>query len=298
MANIDLHMHSTHSSDGEFTPTQLAAMSKAAGLTHAALADHNSVKGIAEIIAASNGTGVTFIPAIEMDCVIDSVNLHLLGYGIDHASPIFNVIESNIHKQEKENSTELIRLVRQHGIEFSDEIIKSLAYDEVVTGEMIAEAALMHDTECKNPLLDPYRGSGVRSDNAYVNFYWDFCSQGKPAYVPMQYMDLKQAIQIIESNGGVTILAHPGINVKEDSLLLKKIIATGVQGIEVYSSYHNPEQLAFYKHFATTHGLLMTCGSDFHGKTKKSIKIGSTDCDGLENQIIASLMQAMKSVSN
>jgi len=97
----------------------------------------------------------------------------------------------------------------------------------------------------------------------------------------------------VHNNGGAAILAHPGNNVKEDITLLEEIIKYGVQGLEAFSSYHNPEQISFYRSYAETHRLVITCGSDFHGKTKKNIKLGSSPCDGLEAQMIEALMRAI-----
>ncbi len=295
MATIDLHMHSTFSSDGEFTPTQIINMSLKAGLTHAAIADHNSVRGIPQALLAVNDKNMTLIPAVELDCVHNGVNLHVLGYGIDFHRSIFDEIESSLHKQDQKISGELIRLVRKMGIEFSDEVVTSLACNGVVTGEMVAEAALLFDKKCQNPILDPYRDNGSRSDNPFINFYNDFCSQGKPAYVPRTYPSLEKIVQIIHSTGGVSILAHPGLNVRENIELLTSIIKNGVRGLEVFSSYHTQAQTSFYRNYAESHDFLLTCGSDFHGKTKPMIKIGSTDCHNLEKRIILDLQEAMSS---
>jgi hypothetical protein len=60
--------------------------------------------------------------------------------------------------------------------------------------------------------------------------------------------------------------------------------------MEVYSSYHSQEQVLFYKEFALKHNLLLTCGSDFHGKTKPSISIGCVECESNEERIIATLI--------
>ena len=291
MATIDLHIHSNYSDDGEFSPAELVEFCLGAGLTHAAIADHNSVKGVAQAQGAAEGTSLRIIPALEMDCHFEGIVFHLLGYGIDHSASIFLQIERDIHRQELETSTRRMRLVRQLGIDFDDDLIASLAHNGVVTGEVIAEAALHHDVKSENSLLDPYRGSGTRSDNPFVNFYWDFCAQGKPAHVPIDYISLAQAVEIIRANRGVAVLAHPGLQVKEDGGLLARIIAEGVNGIEVYSSYHTREQEQFYREAARDNGLLLTCGSDFHGKTKPGIKIGGTDCEGLEADIIAALMR-------
>jgi predicted metal-dependent phosphoesterase TrpH len=286
MATIDLHMHSYYSTDGEFSPAHLVDQCLEAGLTHAAIADHNSVRAIPEALSAADGTRLTVIPGIELDCDFKGINLHLLGYGIDHNAPVFNQIEEDTLKQAQENSVLLTRLVRQLGIEFEDDVVAGLTHEGVVTGEILAEAALLFDREEKNPLLDPYRGVGDRSDNPYVNFYWDFCAQGKPAHTAMNFISLAQAVEIVYSHHGVPILAHPGLNLKEDTKLLGDIIAVGVLGVEVYSSYHNPAQVVFYRDAALAQGLLITCGSDFHGKTKKSIRIGGGDCEGQEGEII------------
>jgi len=290
MATIDLHIHSTSSSDGQFTPIELVDLCKQAGLTHAAIADHNSVSAIEQALNASLGCNLQIIPALELDCTFLETNLHLLGYGINYHDKVFEEIEASVLVQEQQASSQRVQAIRELGIAFDEDLLASLAIEGVVTGEMIAEAALSYDVENTNPLLDPYRKPGLRSDNPYVNFYWDFCSKGKPAYVPMVFMSLQEAVQVIKQTGGVSVLAHPGVNLKENAFLLKQIIAAGIQGLEVYTSYHNTQQRHFYWQAAQEHHLLMTCGSDFHGKTKPAIKIGSVDCQDSEREILQGLI--------
>ncbi|GFP76998.1 PHP domain-containing protein [Clostridium fungisolvens] len=289
MSYIDLHMHSCYSDDGEFKPQRLVDFCLDKNIKYFSIADHNSVRAIVEAKEYCIGKDIEIIPAIELDCSIDKVNLHVLGYGIDYNEKIFHEIEENIITQEQTASKERMRLVRELGIDFSDEVITSLSRNGVVNGEMIAEAAMMFDEAHENPLLKPYYENGSRSDNPYVNFYWDYCAQGKPAYVEVKFISLQEAVKIIKESGGIPVLAHPGNNVKEKVDLLEDIIACGIKGIEVYSSYHNKEQVAFYKEFALKHKLLLTCGSDFHGKTKPSISLGGTECEHNEERIIAEL---------
>ncbi|AGF56086.1 hypothetical protein B0P06_005655 [Clostridium saccharoperbutylacetonicum] len=291
MSYIDLHMHSNHSDDGEFKPKELVDLCLKNQIKYFSIADHNSVNGIKEAKEYCIGKDIKIIPAIELDCTIDKVNLHVLGYGIDYDKKIFHEIEENIIKQEQTASKKRMKLIRELGIEFSDEVIATLSRNGVVNGEMIAEAAMEFDKEHKNPLLMPYYENGSRSDNPYVNFYWDYCAQGKPAYAEVKFINLQKAIKIIEESGGIPVLAHPGNNVKENINLLKDIISYGIKGIEVYSSYHSKEQVAFYKEFALKNKLLLTCGSDFHGKTKPSISIGGTDCENNEELIISELKE-------
>lgn len=294
MSYIDLHMHSNYSDDGEFYPKELVDLCLEKGIKYFSIADHNSTKGIAEAKEYCNDKDITIIPAIELDCTIDGVNLHILGYGVNYKSDDFDVIEDNIISQEQVASKERMRLVRELGIDFEDEVIESLSKNGVVNGEMIAEAAMLFDKNKENTLLKPYYNGGVRSDNPYVNFYWDYCSQGKPAYAEVKFISLQEAVKVILDNGGVPILAHPGNNVKENRELLEKIISCGVKGLEVYSSYHNERQTTFYKDFAINNNLIITCGSDFHGKTKPSISIGGISCEDNEEKIIDELGKKIK----
>lgn len=289
MSYIDLHMHSYYSDDGEFEPKQLIDLCLEKNIKYFSIADHNSVRGIKEAKEYCVGKNINIIPAIELDCTFNEINLHVLGYGIDCDKTVFYDIEDNIIKQEQFASKKRMKLVKELGIDFSDEVINSLSRNGVVNGEMIAEAAMEFDKNHENPLLMPYYENRSRSDNPYVNFYWDYCAQGKAAYAEVSFISLQEAINIIEESGGIPILAHPGNNIKENINLLEQIISCGIKGIEVYSSYHSREQVEFYKKFSLKHKLLLTCGSDFHGKTKPSIVIGGTDCEGIEDKIISQL---------
>lgn len=275
---LDLHMHSNISNDGEYTPSQLMQLCKQHGLKTVALADHNSVRGIGDAQKSADELGIEFIRAIELDCQFEGVNLHLLGYGIDPTVPEFEKNEMDILKKEQEASSKLIHLVQDLGIHLEIEEVLDLAIEGVVTGEMIAEVALEDKRNQNNPLLEPYRKNGKRSDNPYVNFYWDFCSQGKPAYVPIQFLGLNEAIQLIRKARGIAVLAHPGINIGQDQKILESIVSCGIDGMEVYSSYHDENMVAFYNKQAEQFHLLKTIGSDFHGKTKPAIRLGSMSC--------------------
>lgn len=71
---------------------------------------------------------------------------------------------------------------------------------------------------------------------------------------------------------------NPYVNLKGKKYLLGGIIDLGVDGIEAFSSYHTPSQTADALAVAQTHGLFVTCGSDFHGKTKPSIALRQHGC--------------------
>lgn len=83
MSWLDLHMHSNISNDGEFSPKKLMELCLENSIKVAALADHNSVRGIKDASLQADELGIQLIPAIELDCTFRDVDLHLLGYGIN-----------------------------------------------------------------------------------------------------------------------------------------------------------------------------------------------------------------------
>ncbi len=294
MSTIDLHLHSSYSDDGEYTPQQIAGLCAQNGVCLFALADHNNTKGVKSALEAGRKRGIIVVPAIELDCVYQGVALHVLGYGIRYEDEIYERIWDDVLEKEREASLERMKKVRALGIDFSDERIALLSKWGVVTGEMIAEAAMEFDRDRKNELLFPYYEGGEKSDNPYVNFYWDFCSQGKIANSPVDFMELKEALKTIKGTGGIPVLAHPGNNTKESVPLLDRIVESGMEGMEVFSSYHSGRQEDFYMAYAKARGLIVTCGSDFHGKTKPSIHAGGVDCRGLEEEITDQFVRALK----
>jgi len=286
---LDLHMHSNSSNDGEFSPEQLMELCSEAHLKTVAVTDHNSVSGVRYAEVAANKFGMKLIAGVELDCRYLGCNLHLLGYGIDASAEIFAKIETTVHAQEKQASRQYMQLIKNLGIVFDDKQVMKLAARGVVTAEMLAEVALSDRRNDENILLQPYRSGGSRSDNPYVNFYWDFCAQGKAAHVPMQFMELREAVKIIHDTGGAAVWAHPGANVGVDEKLAEGIIDEGIDGIEVYSSYHDKATVEFYQKKCKEYDLLETIGSDFHGATKPAIHLGKMGMEK-ESEMLSRLL--------
>ena len=102
-------------------------------------------------------------------------------------------------------------------------------------------------------------------------------------------MDLSQAISLILDTGGIPVFAHPGQNIGMNQELLEEIIHEGIHGIEVYSSYHDHETTKFYLAQAREHDLIITAGSDFHGKNKPSIELGAPVSNEEANKILENI---------
>ncbi len=299
MTMIDLHMHSKYSNDGEFTVHELVKKCAEQGITIMSITDHNCARANAEAIPAAAEKGIVYIPGIEIDCTYANTNFHMLGYGIDYLSPDFDDIEKSIRSQGLAVSLKMLEKTQALGFHVTEKEMWNLSKDsywaETWTGEMFAEVLLSKPEYADNNLLMPYRAGRERGDNPYVNFYWDFYSQGKPCYAEVQYPQMEKIIDIIHQNNGFAVLAHPHVNLKGKTTLLEGIIHLGIDGMEAYSSYHSPSQSSNTAVKAKRHHLFTTCGSDFHGKTKPSISLGKHGCLITEEEMKMQIKRLVKS---
>lgn len=275
----DMHMHSCYSEDGEFLPEELAEMCADKGIAMMSVTDHNTVRGNAEAKKAAEERRICYIPGIEIDCVFEEVNFHVLGYDIDFQSSDFADIEKNIEDQSRTASRIMLEKTQALGFHITEadmqEISKENYWKQRWTGEMFAEVLLNKPEYQKHPLLKPYRAGESRGSNPYVNFYWDFYSQGKACHAAIKYPEMEEIIDMIHQNHGTAVLAHPGANLRGRESMLQQIMSLDIDGIEAFSSYHTMEEAEYYYQKAVETGKYVTCGSDFHGKTKPSVTLGS-----------------------
>lgn len=275
MKKIDLHIHSNFSDDGELTPEEIIDKAIQNSMDIISITDHNSVKANSIALDYVKNKKIKYIPGVEIDCQYNGLNLHLLGYDFDFNKGCFLELEENILMQEKKAGLKRIEKIKEiTNLYLDKEEVLRKANNGIVTGEVICEVLLEDSRNDDSEILKPYRYGGKRSDMPFVNFYWDYFSQGKPAYVHVEFISLSEAIKMIKENGGIAIIAHPGNNLKHNRNLIDELISEGVDGIEVFSSYHTSEDTDFFYNKALESKIFLSCGSDFHGKNKPNIDIG------------------------
>ena len=89
-----------------------------------------------------------------------------------------------------------LELTNALGFDLKKEQLDALSTNGVYTGEMFGEALLNDSRYEDHELLKPYRQGGERSDNPYVNFYWDYYAQGKPCYTEIHFPTLEETIDV------------------------------------------------------------------------------------------------------
>lgn len=264
---IDLHIHTTHSSDGQYTPGEIIQMASSSGVGTVSFCDHMEVAADFEGLALAPSAGVEFLTGVELSTVREGREHHLLCYGFDPRGELVNGIIAGACARIWGRMDEVLGHFRGMGFSLRKEDIKGWGRS-VPTGVTMLRALAACNPE--DPRLLRYT-RGDRSDSPYLNFYRDYALEGFGASVLAELPDLAETIDALK-DVGVLVLAHPG---KERGETLKALKRCGLKGIEVYSSYHDPETVAWLRGLASSLNLLASAGSDFHGeKIKPGISLG------------------------
>lgn len=249
---IDLHIHS-NCSDGAFSPTELLQRASREGLTAVAIADHDSVAGIAEGVTAGMACGVEVIPAVELSVQFKSwQDVHLLGYGVEWTDTLFLQKLNSFRERREHRNEEILERVNEM---LAEEGLTAIGLSEVL---VFARDAIGRP-HIARALLE--RGYVSNIEDAFKRYL-------VPCNVPKYYWPIQDAIQEIRRLGGIAILAHP-TTVSSDRQVLRDVITelseSGLDGIEVFNNMAQPDEMEFLRRLADELGLLVTGGSDYHG---------------------------------
>lgn len=265
MKQIDLHVHSI-CSDGTDSPSVLVDKAIKKGLSAFALTDHDTTKGIAEALAACesarlNGSDIEVIPGVEISTNFDSTEIHIVGLFIDYNDSGFNSFLNNQLNSRDERNKQICKRFQNIGINITyEDMLKSYG-DAVITRAHFADRLVaIGAVGDRNEAFDRYLG------------------QGKPCFVPRAKVDPAEAVDQIHKAGGIAILAHPilyHLGKAQMNKLLDHICSAGLDGIEaIYSTYKMGDELSI-RRIASERNLLISGGSDYHGKNKPHIQLGT-----------------------
>ena len=277
---IDLHIHSSKSSDGDFSPFHIVQLAKEKKLKAISIADHDTVAAYPETLRYGKEIGVEIIPSMELTTLFEEREFHLLLPFVDWKSKIVSDLISQVAKRREREARGRIEKLQKLGFDITWKEVKKEAGVFPPLGVTIAQILLRKAEGNKNSMLGKYLEEEKRPLAPY-HFYKDYFMDGKPASVPRQNLNILEVLDIILQTGAVPVLAHPGAYFqnakKQDVVALKE---RGLQGLEVYTSYHSAEQSELYNQMALDLDLVPTAGSDFHGTIKPQIPFGSLNHGG------------------
>ncbi len=257
---IDLHTHS-NISDGTLSPTELVNLASERGLRAIALTDHDTFSGVAEAMEAGKACGIEVIPGCELSLESPS------GVGWMHVVALFLPPDPKelqtafdwVIEGRKNRNHEIVKLLQSQGI--------SITYEAV--------AARAKGTVGRPHFAQELLSLGVVSSIEEAFKVW-IGDHGR-AYIPKRKLQPKKALDILNTIGATSILAHPfalGLDLPGTEKLVRELMDMGLDGMEVYYSEHNDAATQAYKEMCERLGLLISGGSDFHGSVKPKIQLG------------------------
>lgn len=279
---VDLHVHSSYSSDGQYTPAELVRLAEEKGLAAVALTDHDDVRGLPPFMAAGASSAVETIPGVELTCDLGERWVHVLGYFIDWEAEAITRAVAVLAEARRRQAAGRLANLRELGVVVDDEKLAREARGQPPVGPVIGRVALNDPANDGHPLLEPLRRP-PKAAAPYFHFDRDLLSHGKPAYFPVARMSPAEAVDVVRASNGVAVFAHPGdkFRLPEDEPIFAQLAAAGMAGVEAYCSYHDAEQSRAFAALARRLGLVATAGSDFHGAAvKPHVEMGGVSHNG------------------
>ena len=256
----DLHIHSAFS-DGTMTPAQLIDLAQQLRVGAVALCDHNTVAGLPEFLDAARDSGVWAVPGIEFSTDYEGTELHILALFVkpQHYAQITARTEQMLRRKEQSN-LDLIAGLKTAGIHIDYEAIKTARPDGNINRAVIAAEMVRLG----------YCGSVKEAFGGWL-------SEKRGFFHPPERLDALETIRFIRAIGAVSVLAHPFLNLAEDSLrtFLGLAAEAGLDAMEVYYPKFTAEQTELAERLVEEFGLLPSGGSDFHGTNKPDIRLGT-----------------------
>lgn len=260
---VDLHTHTTLS-DGTLTPSELLAKADYLKLTAIAITDHDEIKAHHQLKETREYHNVKVVSGAEFSIDITlsgTAHLHLLGLFLNTDHEELNNILNDLRDARHKRAYEIVAKLKDLGLEVTNSEIDSVIGEGTAGRPHIAQLLI---------------------EKKIVGSVWDafskYLSKGKPAYVSKKKLPLKKAIDLIHNAEGLAILAHPlslkHRRYKDTEDFLRELRYMGLDGVEAYYATHTPNFTKYLINAAQRHNLLVSGGSDFHGKIKPDTELG------------------------
>lgn len=249
--HLDLHVHST-CSDGALAPAAVVAAARRAGLGMIALADHDTVAGVAPARAAAEAEpGCAVIPAVELTARLDAREVHLLGYGVRPDDAGLAALTADAARARRERMAALLERLREAGV--------AIAAADVTTEPECASVGRLHLARAL------VRGGHAGS---VADAFGRFIGDGASAWVPSRGPDVADAIAAVTAAGGCPVWAHPS---PDDVGRFAALAERGLAGVEALRPALDPYLSVELEQAARAAGLVVTGGSDWHGSARPAL---------------------------
>lgn len=248
MGKADLHTH-TIASDGSLTTEELLKRAKSKGLNTLAITDHDTIKGYLSGKIIAQELNIDLISGVEITALWKKREVHLLAYGFDDEDPDFLNMLLRQKRARVKRMAAIVEKLKKQGLDISLDEVKAESGTGNI-GRPHAAAVLIQKR---------YVGS---VSEAFIRYL----STEKLRSVTTEYAEIEEVVETTHAAGGVLSLAHPGPLYSSDEI--DEILSAGLDGLECIHPSHNFNVQRTFAKLAESRGLLITGGSDFHGKRK------------------------------
>lgn len=252
---IDLHLHTTRS-DGARTPAELLDYVRDRRLVGFSVTDHDTIDGFRDIKAMLVEGDPELIPGVELSCSGPNGDLHMLAYCFDPDHPELASALEDFRERRNQRGQKMVQRLNDLGLQVNYETVVGCAAGAPVGRPHVAEALVE---------------LGIVSD--FDTAFHKYLGDHAPAFVPKENMSPEEAIDLIHACQGLAVVAHPMIHKAVDSV--EALSEKGLDGIEAWHPDHRQSDVDRLKHMAERFDLLITGGSDYHGRGGRNGSVGS-----------------------
>lgn len=249
----DLHTHTT-CSDGTVSPSALVAAAAERGIQGLAVTDHDTVAGVAEAQAAAQDCGLEWVAGIELSATLGEDEVHLLAYGIDPTHKALRDHLQWMRDARRQRAWTMIEKLREHGLTIPEDALEAQVAGTSAVGRPHVAAVLVEEGH-----VDTTREAFER-----------YLGRDGPGFVDKPTVPAADVLDLVHRVGGVGVLAHPGDGMS--SRHVRRLVEVGLDGIEVYHPSHRSSLAGYYRRLADDYDLLVSGGSDYHGRTERDEK--------------------------
>ncbi len=200
---------------------------------------------------------MTLIPAMELSCEVDGVDVHILAYAFDALDERIEQRLRGFRETRQRRGYAIVERLRALGLNISAERVDQLAAGGAMGRPHVARA-LVEAGYCASvsDAFDKYLGTG------------------KPGYVSKERFAIAEAVSLIHSAGGALSIAHPTLY-PDHTLLVPRLLDAGIDAVEVLHPQVDDGNRERYTNLARFRGKFTTGGSDDHGTVKTAETLGT-----------------------
>jgi predicted metal-dependent phosphoesterase TrpH len=249
-AKADLHIHTT-ASDGKASPKEVVCRAEKSNLSVISITDHDTTAGVWAAQKEAGQCLVEVLAGAEITGSFKNRDCHLLAYHFDLTDDRINTLLKHHQKIRIQRAACILDQLRKKGI--------SVGLDETraeAPGRSVGRPHIARMLQKKG-----YVASVKEAFLRYLN-------DKKLEDTNSEFQKSEDVIKTVHQAGGAVVVAHPGRLYNSEEM--GQLIRQGIDGIEAVHPSHHSKMKTELKNLADKHELLITGGSDFHGKAEEA----------------------------